>query len=407
MRVCVVAEYYPRRRDPVLGAWAHRQAVAARDAGADVRVLVLERPLPSAAAARALHRDPGPAVRDVRSKIAQPRHDVLDGIEVDYVRFVSPPRERSYGSWHKWAAWPLRRALDRLDSDGRIDLVHAHYALPAGGAALGWTRWHAVPLVVSVHGGDLLSPLLATSEARAEVGEVLRSSAVVIGNSSMMLDRAAELTRFGSTPEQDHMRVIHPPGAPPPAVPVDRRPEPTVATLAHVDPRKRHVDVLEALRLVSDRVPGIRYVVIGDGPERATLERRAAELGVSDRVEWTGALPPERAMAELARCHLMAMPSVDEAFGVAYTEALSVGVPAIGCAGGPGPEEIAALAGDGMALVPERDPRALADAIAGAFGDRARWAAMSAAARRAAEEHFTLARCGELTFEAYQDALDG
>ena len=48
MRVAVVAEYYPRRRDPVLGVWAHRQALAARDAGAEIRVLALERPLPSA-----------------------------------------------------------------------------------------------------------------------------------------------------------------------------------------------------------------------------------------------------------------------------------------------------------------------------------------------------------------------
>ena len=50
MRVAVVAEYYPRAADPVLGVWAHRQALAARDAGADVRVLVLHRPVPSRAA---------------------------------------------------------------------------------------------------------------------------------------------------------------------------------------------------------------------------------------------------------------------------------------------------------------------------------------------------------------------
>ena len=41
MRALVVSEYYPRRGDPVLGIWAHRQAVAARDAGADVEVIVL------------------------------------------------------------------------------------------------------------------------------------------------------------------------------------------------------------------------------------------------------------------------------------------------------------------------------------------------------------------------------
>ena len=46
MKVAIVSEFYPRAHDPVLGVWAHRQALAARDAGADVRVLVLHRPVP-------------------------------------------------------------------------------------------------------------------------------------------------------------------------------------------------------------------------------------------------------------------------------------------------------------------------------------------------------------------------
>src|SRR5215204_6521494 len=53
------------------------------------------------------------------------------------------------------------------------------------------------------------------------------------------------------------------------------------------------------------------------------------------------------------------LPSVDEAFGVAYVEAMVGGVPAIGCRGEPGPEEIAA-AGGGMRLVAPGDPEALA-----------------------------------------------
>ena len=45
MKVAIVSEFSPRAHDPVLGIWAHRQALAARDAGADVRVLVLHRPV--------------------------------------------------------------------------------------------------------------------------------------------------------------------------------------------------------------------------------------------------------------------------------------------------------------------------------------------------------------------------
>src|SRR3954447_26576836 len=108
MRVAVVAEYYPRAADPVLGVWAHRQALAARDAGADVRVLVLHRPVPARAALRA--RD----LAAVMAPLRQPLRAELDGIEVRYVPFLAPPRPRSYASWGAWAAPPLRRALRRL-----------------------------------------------------------------------------------------------------------------------------------------------------------------------------------------------------------------------------------------------------------------------------------------------------
>ena len=84
--------------------------------------------------------------------------------------------------------------------------------------------------------------------------------------------------------------------------------------------------------------------MIGDGPERPALERLAAQLGVAARVDWADSSPHEDALRELAGCHLMALPSVDEAFGVAYVEALACGVPAIGCRGEGGPEEIAARA---------------------------------------------------------------
>jgi glycosyltransferase involved in cell wall biosynthesis len=197
------------------------------------------------------------------------------------------------------------------------------------------------------------------------------------------------------------MRVVYPPGEAPPSTPPPRREEPTVATLAHVIPRKRHADVLEALV----RVPGARWLVIGDGPERPALRERAASLGVADRVEWAGELAPAAAMRELARCHLMAMPSVDEAFGVAYVEALACGVPAIGCAGEGGPEEIAA-AGEGMLLVPPRDPAALAGAIADLIGAPERLAALAEAARRTAAGHFGRDACGHATMAAYRDAVE-
>ena len=377
----MVAEYYPRRRDPVLGVWAHRQALAARDAGADVSVFVLERPLPPVSALR----DPARLPAAIAALARQPRHDTLDGIDVEYVRFAAPPRGRSYAGWHRWAQRPLGRALRRA---GAFDLVHAHYALPAGAAALPFARERGIPLVVSIHGGDVHGPLLQAPRARERVAGVLRDAAAVLCNSAGTLERAAALTGA-----RDHMRVVHL-GAEAPADPPPKHATPTVATLGHVIARKRHADVLAALA----DLDGVDWVVIGDGPELPRLREDAAPLG--GRARFLGQLAPDAALRELARCHAMALPSEDEAFGVAYVEALACGVPAIGSRGESGPEEIAA-AGPGMVLVPARDPAALRRAILDALAD----GALPAAARRTAELEFSWGACGRATVAAYESVL--
>jgi glycosyltransferase involved in cell wall biosynthesis len=388
VKVAVVAEYYPRRRDAVLGIWAHRQALAAREAGADVRVLVLERPVPPAASLRRPWKLPGALAGIAR----QPKRDELDGIEIRYVRFVAGDRNKTYASWHERAAGPLTEALSELHQEWPFDVVHAHYALPAGGAAAAFVRERELPLVVSVHGGDVLGPLLQGADARAAVAEVLTSASEVICNSRATLERVADLTL-----DEERLRVVYL-GAAAPGDPLPKRERPTVSTLAHVIPRKRHADVLEAVQSMDE----VEWLVIGDGPELPTLRRAAAELGLMERIEFAGQLGPEAALRELATTQVMAMPSEDEAFGVAYVEALACGVPAIGLSSEAGPAEIAAL-GRGMLLVPPRDPEALANAIRSALGDPE----LPVQARRTAAEHFSWERCGRDTVAAYRDALAG
>src|SRR5437899_1972837 len=129
MRVVVVAEWYPSPADPVHGVWAHRQALAARAAGADVRVLAMRRPVPPISTLRA---GPGAVRRWADGVGAALRPEVRDGVPVEPVAFLSPPRPLSYGSWGHWMVLPLARALDRLRARWPFDVVHAHCILPAG-----------------------------------------------------------------------------------------------------------------------------------------------------------------------------------------------------------------------------------------------------------------------------------
>ena len=373
----------------MLGVWAHRQALAARDAGADVRVLVLHRPIPSKAALRS--RSP----RALIEPLLQPLKTELDGIEVRYVPFVAPPRPRSYGSWGEWAAPSLALALRRLRRSFPFDLVHAHYASPAGDAV----RRARVerPLVVSVHGGDVLSVAEESAAGRRAVEGALSCARLVLANSAAIERRCLAL---GATAT----RVVHL-GT---DIPAARKPresrDPRLVTVGHLVARKRHADVLRALWLLRDSHPDLRWVVVGEGPEREPLEHLARELGLADRVVLRGQLAPEQALEAAWDASVFVLPSIDEAFGVAYIEAMAGGVPAIGCIGEAGPEEIAA-AGEGMRLVPPGDPEALASELRGLL-DEPRWRReLGVAARATVQESFTWEACGRATVAAYEEAL--
>ena len=386
MRVLVVAEYYPRAADPVLGVWTHRQTLAARDAGAEVRVIVLHRPLPPLASVKALD------VRALADAVAQPGTNMLDGLQVQYVRYLSPPRPTGYASWGAWAAPALARAINRARASFPFDLVHAHYAVPAGDAVRRAAT--GIPLVVSVHGGDVYG---AHAGAPA-VAATLRHARLVLANSAGTARRSA--ARGARETRVVHLGTDVPPDA-------GRRGAAfTLVTVGHLIERKCHRDVISALALLRDRHPELRYLIVGDGPERERLEALAEALGLRDRVEFLGRLAPGAAVATARGCSLFVLPSVDEAFGVAYVEAMAAAVPAIGCAGEDGPEEIAS-AGGGLALVPPRDPAALAERIDALLSDPAALEALGRAARANVERSFTWERCGSETVDAYHEALAG
>ncbi len=175
-------------------------------------------------------------------------------------------------------------------------------------------------------------------------------------------------------------------------------------TVGHLVARKRHADVLRALAVLGDRYPTLRYRVIGDGPERTALEGLAARLGVAERVDFLGQLPHEQALEQARGCTLFVMPSTEEAFGVVYIEAMAGGLPAIGCRGEPGPEEIAA-AGDGFVLVPPGDIERLTQRIDELLVDPHRMREAGERARATVAANFTWERCGEETLAAYRRAL--
>jgi glycosyltransferase involved in cell wall biosynthesis len=325
----------------------------------------------------------------------------MDGIDVQAVPWLGPPRPLSYGSWGYWMAPPLARALDRLRRSWPFEVVHAHCLAPAGHAT---TRWVArqppaerPAFVVSAHGPDMIHvPERSRIGRRACLG-ALRRADHVIANSSWALERCQQLAGARLPVSVVHL------GAQPAPHTASQNGQIRLVTVAHLQARKRHDVVLRALaRLPTARRP--EYLVIGDGEERDALERLASELELTDRVRFLGQLPNERAVAEVASCDLFVMPGVEEPFGVAFVEAMAVGVPAVGGRGEGGPEDIAA-SGEGMLLVTPGDVDELARLLDRLCADRPELHRLGEAAGRTAAASFTWERCGERTMAAYGAAL--
>jgi phosphatidyl-myo-inositol dimannoside synthase len=114
-------------------------------------------------------------------------------------------------------------------------------------------------------------------------------------------------------------------------------------------------------------VPGVEWVIVGDGPLRPALEALAAELGVGDAVRFLGARPRAERDAWLDRAHAFVMPSRvppggvgGEGFGIVYLEAGAHGLPVI--AGDRGGATDAVEDGKTGLLVDATDPAAVAGA---------------------------------------------
>ncbi len=156
---------------------------------------------------------------------------------------------------------------------------------------------------------------------------------------------------------------------------------PVVMTTARLDPQKGLPVLLEA----AASLPGVSFIIAGDGPEGPALARRARALGVHDRVRFLGHRHDIQAL--LAGCEAFALPSMNEGLPLAILEAMAAARPVIASAI-PGISE-AVVDGETGLLFPPGDSAALADAIRAVLADSNRAAQLGAAGRRRARQEFS------------------
>jgi glycosyltransferase involved in cell wall biosynthesis len=176
---------------------------------------------------------------------------------------------------------------------------------------------------------------------------------------------------------------------------------PLIGMVGRTVPQKGIDVLLEAFPRVLVAHPSARLVVVGDGPQRPALKRRALELGLGDAVRFTGWV--DRAANLMSACDVVVIPSRWEGFGMVALEAMAAGRPIV--ASRVDALEEVVVDGETGVLVPAAEPHALADAVGALLSDPERAAALGRAGRRRLETEFSLERMVGRTVAVYDELL--
>jgi glycosyltransferase involved in cell wall biosynthesis len=152
--------------------------------------------------------------------------------------------------------------------------------------------------------------------------------------------------------------------------------------VGRLSPEKDVLTLLHAFARALAELPQARLTIVGDGPERARLERTAVQLGCANRLRWMGSITRQGVRAELRAADVFVLPSRFESMSYTLLEAMACGVACVATRVG-GNADLIRHGETGM-LVPWNDPPALADAMLRLARSREERARLAHAANRAA-----------------------
>jgi glycosyltransferase involved in cell wall biosynthesis len=326
-----------------------------------------------------------------------PRHEVQRGVDVWFPRFLSVPGALKGLDGLFMALGALPR-LRRLQREGRLDLIDAHFGYPDGYAATLLGRWLRVPVTITLRGTEVrhandpaLALRLRCALLRAaqvfSVSESLRRVAIGLGLAPQQVSvvgNGVDLRKFHPLPRDEARRRL--------GLPADA---PVIVSVGGLVERKGVHRVIEQLPALRQRQPGLVYLVVGgaspEGDMRAELEQQVQRLGLGEAVRFLGALPPDELKRPLSAADVFVLATRNEGWANVFLEAMACGLPVVTTDVG-GNAEVVCRPALGT-VVPFGDGPALAQAIDRALARR--WD--REAIRRHAEAHTWDRRVEQLT----------
>lgn len=318
---------------------------------------------------------------------------VEDGVTVHRVGSYGTPLHPTFRVCEPWRA---SSTADRMLAEIQPDVVHVQSHFFIGRALINAARRRGIGLVATNHfmpenifGYVRVPQLLQNAAARLLWRNLIRHYRKA-GMVTAPTPRAIQLLRENGFDEY----------AMPVSCGIDvaryqrravgfrrQNPDPktrTVLFVGRLDEEKHIDDLLRAISLLNAKVP-TRLEIVGDGSCRASFEQLALDLGIGDRVHFTGFVSEDELLDAYARADLFCMPSIAELQSLATMEAMSAGTPVVLADAMALPHLVES--GQNGWLYPPRDVHALASAIDRIIRDRSTINRMGRASERIVSKH--------------------
>lgn len=384
MKVCIITTAFPRHIQDDRGIFILEAARAIQANGCDVRVVAMHSP-------GVLTQENMDGIEVIRPRYMWPQSlEILQGVGGGLPEIWRKNKLSRLIIWpflatHTWASAIYGRGCD---------IIHANWTLSS---ATAWASrlYHRKPWVVTVQGSDIfqatkipavkeISRITLTGAHRVfALSRSLRSATAEIGvpeNKIKIMPNGVDCEKF--TPALPHEK------------------ENFFLFVGSLIERKGVSYLLQAWK--EAQIKNYQLVIIGEGPQEASLKNAAQTLGISQSVVWVGAQKPIEIRCWMRRAYALILPSVEEGQGVVLLEALASGTPCIGSDVGGIPDVITPEVG---MLVQPRDTAGLANAMQLLAQDKKQWQAMSVQARQRAETVFNWNTISQAIVAEYKSAL--
>lgn len=329
-----------------------------------------------------------------RYKRGWPREEVFQNIRIVRIPTLSLPGPRilvetlhSLAPFFSVGGW-IRRF--------QPDMIHLHYFMFTGYAGWYWARRWKIPAALTLVGMDVYDPLHQPCGFLEPFNRaVVRGVSSLVAASEFIRDKLVK--RFSIS--REHVQVI-PYGVDESLFsPVEPRGNFArkalgisgeaflILSVQRLHSRKGLSTLLEAFQKVHLQTPEAHLLLVGEGPEKPALSRRAKVLRLDGRVLFAGKVE-ESLLRQLYReADIFALHSLHEGFGIVLLEAMASGCPVVATSAGSIPEIV--LHQETGLIAPAGNPHALGEAMLTLIRNPEMRKGLARAARERIQTHYS------------------